>query len=86
MRPRDRGYVSVAPLIGVIGLSVLGVHAYGLRGDSATGIFDRMTSVERDCADLATQAAAQAYFNSQRPSDPRRLDPDGDGRVCELRE
>ena len=39
-------------------------------------------SADVDCADLKTQAAAQAYFDG-RTGDPDRLDADGDGRACE---
>lgn len=41
--------------------------------------------VDRDCADFATQAAAQDYFLSigGPTSDPDRLDGDGDGVACD---
>jgi hypothetical protein len=54
--------------IGAIGASAIGVPV---------GIIDR------DCADFATQAEAQAFFRSQGPGDPHRLDDDRDGRACE---
>ena len=40
--------------------------------------------VDRNCSDFATQAEAQAFFESEGgPSeDPHGLDGDGDGRVC----
>ena len=38
---------------------------------------------DRDCGDFATQAEAQAFFEAAGPSDPHRLDSDGDGVVCE---
>lgn len=38
---------------------------------------------DRNCSDFATQAAAQAFFNSQLPGDPHRLDADGNGLACE---
>jgi endonuclease YncB( thermonuclease family) len=40
---------------------------------------------DKDCADFATQAAAQAYFISLGgpASDPDRLDADGDGIACD---
>lgn len=39
---------------------------------------------DRDCPDFATQAEAQAAFDS-RAGDPERLDADGDGYACESR-
>ncbi len=39
-------------------------------------------AVDRDCADFATQQEAQAAFDAD-PSDPERLDADGDGVACE---
>jgi hypothetical protein len=40
--------------------------------------------VDRDCGDFATQAEAQAFFESQGgpAQDPHGLDGDGDGVVC----
>jgi len=38
--------------------------------------------VDRDCADFATQQEAQTAFDAD-PSDPERLDADGDGVACE---
>ncbi|HEX9437757.1 MAG TPA: excalibur calcium-binding domain-containing protein [Candidatus Limnocylindria bacterium] len=38
--------------------------------------------IERDCADFADQAAAQAALRSD-PTDPDGLDADGDGIACE---
>ena len=40
--------------------------------------------VDRDCSDFATRGAAQAFFNTQGPGDPHRLDEDKDGLACEL--
>ena len=37
---------------------------------------------DRDCPDFATQAEAQAVLD-QDPTDPERLDADGDGIACE---
>jgi hypothetical protein len=37
---------------------------------------------DRDCSDFASQAEAQAAFDS-RPGDPERLDADGNGIACE---
>lgn len=37
---------------------------------------------DRDCPDFPSQAAAQRVFN-QDPSDPERLDADGDRIACE---
>lgn len=39
--------------------------------------------VDRDCADFATQAQAQAFFAAAGPGDPHRLDGNGDGVACE---
>jgi beta-lactamase superfamily II metal-dependent hydrolase len=39
---------------------------------------------DRDCGDFSTQAEAQAFFEASGPTDPHRLDSDGDGVVCEL--
>ncbi len=38
---------------------------------------------DRDCGDFSTQTEAQAFFKAAEPSDPHRLDSDGDGVVCE---
>jgi hypothetical protein len=38
--------------------------------------------MDRDCRDFATQAQAQAFYNSN-PADPSDLDRDNDGRACE---
>jgi len=38
---------------------------------------------DRDCGDFSTQTEAQAFFEASGPSDPHRLDSDGDGVVCE---
>lgn len=38
---------------------------------------------DKDCADFATQADAQAYFNQRGAGDPDNLDGDGDGVACE---
>ena len=39
---------------------------------------------DRDCADFANQAAAQAFYLQQGSGDPHRLDGDADGVACEL--
>jgi micrococcal nuclease len=39
-------------------------------------------SVDLDCANFATQAAAQAHLDAH-PGDPDGLDGDGDGRACD---
>jgi Excalibur calcium-binding domain len=39
--------------------------------------------IDRDCRDFSTHAQAQAFFQSQGPGDPHRLDRDGDGMACE---
>ena len=41
-------------------------------------------AADKDCADFATQAAAQAELNKD-PSDPNRLDADHDGYACETK-
>ena len=41
-------------------------------------------AADRDCADFATQAQAQAFFQQAGPGDPHGLDQDRDGRACEL--
>jgi len=38
---------------------------------------------DRDCGDFSTQTEAQAFFEASGPSDPHRLNSDGDGVVCE---
>jgi hypothetical protein len=39
---------------------------------------------DRDCADFATQAKAQHFFEKHHPNrDPHRLDADHDGLACE---
>lgn len=38
---------------------------------------------DKDCSDFSTQRQAQVFFEAAGPSDPHRLDGDGDGRVCE---
>jgi endonuclease YncB( thermonuclease family) len=40
-------------------------------------------AADRDCADFSTQADAQRFFEASGPSDPHRLDGDGDGVACE---
>lgn len=40
-------------------------------------------AADRDCADFATQAEAQAAL---QPGDPERLDRDNDGIACETRQ
>ncbi|WP_229378524.1 excalibur calcium-binding domain-containing protein [Streptomyces sp. VRA16 Mangrove soil] len=39
-------------------------------------------AADKDCADFASQAQAQAWYDSH-PGDPDRLDRDGDGQACE---
>lgn len=38
---------------------------------------------DRDCADFASQADAQAFFGDSGAADPHRLDADNDGWACE---
>lgn len=38
---------------------------------------------DRDCRDFKTHAEAQAFFESQGPGDPHKLDSNGDGQACE---
>jgi LPXTG-motif cell wall-anchored protein len=62
------------------------VVAAGALALAATAIFsapaEAGVSADRDCSDFATQADAQAVYNSD-PSDPNRLDEDGDKKACE---
>ena len=37
---------------------------------------------DRDCRDFSTQAEAQAFFESNQPGDPHRLDGNGDRIAC----
>ena len=61
----------------IVALAVVGlvISAFGAVG--APGQADDV-----NCADFASQAAAQAYLRSD-PSDPSRLDADRDGIACE---
>jgi len=38
---------------------------------------------DKDCTDFVTHAKAQAFFESEGPSDLHGLDRDGDGVACE---
>jgi hypothetical protein len=38
---------------------------------------------DMDCSDFSTQREAQAFYESQGPGDPHRLDRDNDGIACE---
>ncbi|MFC7443444.1 thermonuclease family protein [Laceyella putida] len=38
---------------------------------------------DKDCSDFRTQKEAQSFFEQAGPSDPYKLDGDGDGVVCE---
>lgn len=38
---------------------------------------------DKDCSDFKTHAEAQAFFESQGPGDPHKLDSDDDGVACE---
>lgn len=38
---------------------------------------------DMDCSDFRTQREAQAFYESQGPGDPHRLDRDNDGVACE---
>ncbi|HSU03432.1 MAG TPA: thermonuclease family protein [Nocardioides sp.] len=62
-------------------LLALALAAFGIIGmvqSPATAI------VDRDCADFATQAAAQSFMLASGPGDPHGLDgSDNDGRACE---
>jgi Excalibur calcium-binding domain len=67
----------------IIGLSAGGLHLAGIpQVDAGSSAFGRLTRVDRDCADFATQAEAQKFFLSQGPGDPHGLDADHDGRAC----
>lgn len=47
------------------------------------GVAPAQAVVDKDCADFATQAEAQAFFLAAGPGDPHRLDSEGDGLACE---
>jgi endonuclease YncB( thermonuclease family) len=49
----------------------------------AVGVVPAQAFVDKDCADFATQAEAQAFFLAAGPGDPHRLDAEGDGLACE---
>ncbi len=49
----------------------------------AGGVVPAQAFVDKDCADFATQAEAQAFFVAAGPGDPHRLDAEGDGLACE---
>jgi hypothetical protein len=67
----------------IIGLSAGGLYLAGIpQIDAGSPAFNRLTRVDRDCPDFATQAEAQEFFRSQGPGDPHGLDEDGDGRAC----
>lgn len=53
------------------------VAAVALMAQPASAVADR------DCADFATQAAAQAFYVAAGAGDPHRLDSNGDGVACE---
>lgn len=38
---------------------------------------------DKDCGDFTSQAEAQAFYEAAGPTDPHRLDSDGDAFVCE---
>ena len=38
---------------------------------------------DMDCSDFRTQREAQAFYETQGPGDPHRLDRDNDGVACE---
>lgn len=59
-------------------LAVLAGSLSGLTQTSASA------GIDRDCADFATQAAAQAFMLASGPGDPHGLDgTDNDGLACE---
>ncbi len=59
-------------------LAVTATTIAGLQSPSAAAL------VDRDCADFASQQAAQIFFLNNNPAaDPHNLDSDGDGVVCE---
>jgi len=71
-------------MLGLIGLSALGGPTAGVSTGASESIINRVTVADRDCPDFAIQTEPQAFFRSQGPEDPHRLDADGDGRACEL--
>lgn len=66
-----------------LALLVLALAAFLALAPSASAV--PASAADRDCADFATQAAAQSYFLALGgpASDPDRLDSDGDGIACE---
>jgi hypothetical protein len=52
-----------------------------LLGSSTTSVWAQ--SGDYDCSDFATHEEAQAFYESQGPGDPHRLDADNDGIACE---
>ena len=60
---------------------VLALAAFGLAGLAPA---PATAFVDRDCADFASQAAAQSFMIASGPGDPHGLDgSDNDGRACE---
>src|SRR5687767_9869538 len=65
-------------IVRALALVLAGVSLAGLAPSSATA------GVDRDCADFATQAAAQAFMLASGAGDPHGLDGnDDDGLACE---
>lgn len=68
----------ITHLARMLALIVAAAGLVGLGQAPATAIIDR------DCADFATQAAAQAFMVASGPGDPHGLDgSDNDGLACE---
>ena len=82
----------------LIGLATAGYLGSGPPKDFSTGLYSQdhysaafdlpesggaPPSIDKDCADFSSHAQAQAFFDSQGPGDPHRLDGDGDGVACE---
>ena len=78
----------IVNLLGFAVIAAIAAYQYATQGRLTgvpTGVsVSRFITADRDCRDFATRAEAQAFFNSQGPDDPHRLDEDGDGRACEL--
>lgn len=60
------------------------VGVWSMEGAATDSSDEAVTSGgDRDCCDFRTQAEAQAFFASEGPGDPHRLDGNSDGVACE---
>ncbi|UUW90593.1 excalibur calcium-binding domain-containing protein [Pimelobacter simplex] len=78
--PKERS-VDAAWSIGtnVVSGLLIAVTVWGV--GQVTGVNDRIFA-DRDCTDFTSQADAQRLLDAD-PTDPHRLDLDGDGEACE---